>query len=435
MITTQPTISVSNARLCALGALVHALDKGKPMDAAWAEDRHFHSLSPSDRAFSQLLAKTTLRHLGQIDALLSGFLERPLGGKNSRIMHTLRLGVAQLIWLETPPHAAVHSTVELTKQIRMEKYSGLVNAVLKRVSTEGKAVIIRQDAARLNTPAWLWDSWEKAYGKEMTQRIAAAHMREPFLDITVKSNAEQWATTLGGTMLPTGSIRLPEARNITQMEGFSSGDWWVQDAAAAIPARLLGDVQGKNVLDICAAPGGKTAQLVNAGAQVTAIDMAKERVSILKNNLHRLKLEAECITTNALKWNPTTPPDAILLDAPCSATGTLRRHPDVATSRKPEDITRLTATQKKLLHHALDMLTSGKIMVYSTCSLQPEEGENQISALIKERKDVTLLPVNPAMLGGLQDCITPRGEVRTLPCHLESLGGMDGFYAALLKKI
>lgn len=434
MSTTQPDFSIPNARLCALGALVHALDKGKPMDAAWAADRHFHSLSPSDRAFTQLLAKITLRRLGQIDALLAQFLERPLGAKTSRIMHTLRLGVAQLIWLETPPHAAVHSAVEMTKQIRMEKFGGLVNAVLKRVSREGKAITDAQDAAKLNTPDWLWESWIKAYGADTARRIARAHLKEPPLDITVKSNPAQWAETLAGTLLDAGSVRLREARNLTQLAGFAEGQWWVQDVAASLPAKLLGSVRGKRVTDLCAAPGGKTAQLAAAGAQVTAVELSKERTALLKTNIHRLKLDAEYVTADALKWSPSTPPDAILLDAPCSATGTLRRHPDVAWHRSPEEITRLIDTQAKLLRHALNMLTGGGIMVYSTCSLQPEEGEHQIDALLKERNDVTLIPVEPAVLGGLSECITPRGEVRTLPCHLESQGGMDGFYAVILKK-
>jgi 16S rRNA (cytosine967-C5)-methyltransferase len=434
MATQSESVAAGSARLCALGALVHTLDRRKPLDAFWPQDRHFANLSPSDRAFAQMLAKTTLRRLGQIDDLLQRFLERPLHEKASRIMHTLRLGTAQLIWLNTPAHAAVHSAVEMTKQLKMEKMSGLVNAVLKRVAREGAAIAQMQDAPRLNTPGWLWESWEKPYGPQTTRSIAEMHLKEPPLDLSVKGDPQIWTKELGGVLLPLGSVRLRETRGITQLKGFSEGNWWVQDMAATIPARLLGDVREKRVIDLCAAPGGKTAQLAAAGAKVSAVDKSKERIAMLKTNVHRLKLQAEYVTSDALRWLPSFAPDAILLDAPCSATGTLRRHPDVAWLRTPEEIARLTVTQHALLRHALDMLSPGGILVYSVCSLQPEEGKTQIAQLIKERKDVTLEAISPAEIGGLSECLTEAGEVRTLPCHLVELDGMDGFYVARLKK-
>jgi 16S rRNA (cytosine967-C5)-methyltransferase len=250
----------------------------------------------------------------------------------------------------------------------------------------------------------------------------------------VKSDPSFWAKELNGTVLPIGSVRLQSSRNLTQLPGFAEGKWWVQDMAATIPALLLGNVHDKRVIDLCAAPGGKTAQLASAGAKVSAVDVSKDRIAMLKTNVHRLQLQAEYITTDASKWLPNFAPDAILLDAPCSATGTLRRHPDVAWLRRPDDIERLKATQAKLLRHALDMLHPGGEMVYATCSILPEEGEDQITQLLAERKDVTLKPVDPAILGGLIECITPRGEIRTLPCHMADKDGMDGFYAAILVK-
>lgn len=430
MTTKQNPILSPSARLCALGALVHSLDKMKPLDSAWATDRHFTTLGPSDRAFAQLLAKTALRRLGQIDDILSRFMERPLASGASRIKHILRLGVAQLIWLDTPPHAAVHCAVEMTKQVKMEKFGGLVNAVLKKISLEGHKIAESQDAAKMNTPEWLWKSWEKAYGPEACRKIAETHLLEPPLDLSVKTDPNFWAEQLGGIVMPLGSVRLRDTRNITQLKGFSEGYWWVQDMAATIPARLLGDVREKRVIDLCAAPGGKTAQLAAGFAKVTAVDRSKERIAMLKTNVHRLKLQADYVTTDASKWLPAIAPDAILLDAPCSATGTLRRHPDVAWHRAPEDIARMVETQAKMLNHALDFLKPGGILVYSVCSLQPEEGENQITAILESRKDVALDPVQPATLGGLTQCITPRGEVRTLPFHLAESDGMDGFFAA-----
>lgn len=424
----------SNSRLSAVIALVHILDKSKPLDTAWADNRHFLALSPSDKAFTQLLVKTILRRKGQIDNLISQLLDHPLTNKTSRITHILRLGIAQLIWLETPAHAAVHSSVEITKQIKMAKFSGLINAVLKRVVKEGRKIIDQQDAAILNTPDWLWQSWEKTYGKEAARKIAETNMKEPPLDITVKSDPELWAEQLGGIVLKNCSVRLQSAKNITHLKGFSDGEWWVQDAAASIPARLFGDVNGKHIIDLCAAPGGKTAQLLSAGAKVLAVDRSKERISILKTNMHRLKLRADYVVADATELSPNFVPNAILLDAPCSATGTLRRHPDVAWHRKPEDIARLTETQYKLLNHALDILKPDSTLVYSVCSLQPEEGELQISRILSERSDVTLVAIDPEIVGGLKEYMTERGEVRTLPFYLSELGGMDGFFAATLVK-
>lgn len=424
----------SNARLSAVFALAYTLDKNKPMDSAWLADRYFFSMSPSDKAFTQLLVKTVLRHLGQIDAIIATLLERPLPVKSSRVNHILRIGIAQLIWLKTPQHAAVHSAVEITKQIRMEKFSGLVNAVLKRVIAEGDAIIKQQDAAHINTQKWLWDAWSEAYGEVNARKIAEVHMVEPPLDITAKSTPEIWAKELGGTLLPTGSIRLHDARNITHLKGFADGSWWVQDMAASIPALLLGDVKDKKVIDFCAAPGGKTAQLAASGAKVSAIEMSKERMNVLKSNLNRLKLPAECINIDASIYSPEFTVDAILLDAPCSATGTIRRHPDVAWHKKPEDVERLTEIQYKLLDHALDILKEGGVLVYSVCSLQPEEGERQLTRILSARSDIEPVPVKPDMVGGLKECITARGEIRTLPLHLAEIGGMDGFYAVVLAK-
>ncbi len=424
----------ASARLSTLAALVYTLDKRKPLDSAWNNDRHFQSLNPSDRAFAQLLAKTILRRLGQIDVLLDNFIDRPLADHASRIMHILRIGTVQLLWLDTPPHAAVHSAVEMTKQVKMEKYSGLVNAVLKRVAKEGNAIVAAQDEHKINLPPYLWTRLVASYGEATTRAITSMHLREPPLDITVKENPSYWAEQLKGVELPLGSVRLTTAKNITQMPGFSEGKWWIQDMAATIPALLLGDVRNKRVIDLCAAPGGKTAQLASAGALVSAVDVSKDRIAMLKTNVHRLQLQAEYITTDASKWLPNFAPDAILLDAPCSATGTLRRHPDVAWLRQPEDIERLKATQARLLRHAVDMLHSGGIMVYAVCSLLPEEGEEQITALLAENKNLSLKPVTPQQLGGLSECITKRGEVRTLPCHMENKDGMDGFYAAILVK-
>lgn len=419
-----------SARGSALYALTHCLDKHSPLDTAWTQDANFAQLSGPDRAFAQLITKTTIRRLGQINALIDELLQRPLPAEATRAKNILRMGIAQLIWLETPPHAAVNESVNLSKSRGSESYSGLINAVLKKVDQQGRTITEKQDAAKLNTPGWLWDSWVKTYGEDTTRKIAATHMSEPALDITVKKKPEQWASVLDATALITGSLRLKEKGNITKLDGFEEGAWWVQDAAASIPVQLLVDVADKNVLDLCAAPGGKTAQLAAAGANVTAVDISASRMRILQSNLDRLKLKATCITADIGKWKPDNTPDAILLDAPCSATGTLRRHPDVAWNKQPSDITRLCATQEKLLNHALDMLKPGGKLVYAVCSLQPEEGEQQIASALKKRDDIIFTPA-PDRFKAFR---AAKGEIRTLPCHMAESGGMDGFYAALLTK-
>ncbi|MGE3713911.1 MAG: RsmB/NOP family class I SAM-dependent RNA methyltransferase, partial [Alphaproteobacteria bacterium] len=253
---------------------------------------------------------------------------------------------------------------------------------------------------------------------------------EPPLDLTPRADGTFWAQKLGGHLLPTGTVRLEERAGVTTLEGFNEGAWWVQDAAASIPAQLLGKVRDEVVVDLCAAPGGKTAQLAAKGANVTAIDITESRMKTLKENLKRLRLKAECITADALKWVPQEAPDCILLDAPCSATGTMRRHPDVAWNRTQDDVLRMAHTQYRLLNHALDILKPGGRLVYAVCSLQPEEGEGQITRLMENRKDVALMPIPPYYA----NYATSHGGIRTLPCHMEDSGGMDGFYTVQLIK-
>lgn len=310
-------------------------------------------------------------------------------------------------------------------------HAALVNAVLRRLSREGRALADAQDAPRLNTPNWLWRSWRAAYGEKTARRIAAAHLAEPPLDLTAKSDASAVADTLGGTLLPTGSVRVDAKGPITTLPGFANGDWWVQDAGAALPARLLGDVVGRRVIDLCAAPGGKTAQLAAAGADVVAIDQSAGRLELLTENLARLGLTSEVVSADAATWRPPTESDAVLLDAPCSATGTIRRHPDVARLKRPRDVSAMAEIQTRLLAAAVDMIRPGGPLVYCVCSLEPEEGERQVEPLIAAGR-VRRSPIRPAEVDGLGDLLSPSGDLRTLPCHLADAGGIDGFYAARL---
>lgn len=418
------------SRLVALEILVAIMQSHDSYDDAVLKSQRFSKLAERDRHFVHLLVFTTLRRMGQIDEVLRQFMQKPLRGTLFHVKHILQLGAAQLLFLDTQPHAAVNTSVEIAEIRGFGSMKGLVNAVLRKVSSQGKGLLLGQDAGRLNTPKWMWDAWVQTYHDSTAARIAEAHMMEAPLDICVKSDPEGWAEKLGGTLLSTGSIRLNSAAGVSALPGYEDGEWWVQDAAAALPVLLLGDVRGKRVVDLCAAPGGKTAQLAAAGAEVLAVDKSVKRLKILKSNMKRLKLSVDVVEADALNWRTPSPADAVLLDAPCSATGTIRRHPDLPRIKRPADIADLQELQRKMLAHAVGMVKPGGTLVYAVCSLQPEEGERQIEAFLKTHPNFKKVPVKPEEIGGLEGCITSAGFLRTLPCHMADSGGMDGFFAA-----
>ncbi len=421
----------ASARLIALDVLDRVLGAGRPLDDTFAGHPALARLDGRDRAFARLLVTTVLRRLGQIDVLLEGLMRaRP---KAIRVHNLLRLGVAQLLFLDTPAHAAVAEMVALARGSHHYARS-LINAVLRRVAREGKDRLAQQDAARLNTPDWLWQSWTTAYGERTARTIAAAHLVEPPLDLSVKSDPEGWAARLGGEPLYGNTVRRPAGGAIEDLPGYATGAWWVQDAAAALPARLLGDVGGRAVIDLCAAPGGKTAQLAAAGARVSAVELSDRRAQRLRTNLERLELEAQIELADALDWRPPRPVGHVLLDAPCTSTGTIRRHPDIAWHKTPEDVMRMATLQRQLLDAAVQMLEPGGILVYASCSLQPEEGALLIAQALATGLPMARLPVEARELGGLPVPITDDGDVRTLPCHLAERGGLDGFFISRLRR-
>ncbi len=277
-------------------------------------------------------------------------------------------------------------------------------------------------------------SWCAAYGETVTRAIAAAHVKEPPLDLSVRdpAAAADWAARLDGVMLPTGSIRCRDAGLVTELPGYDEGAWWVQDAAAALPARLLGEVAGRPVIDLCAAPGGKTAQLAAMGARVVAVDRSPSRMVRLKDNLARLSLAADCVIADAATWHPPEPAALVLLDAPCTATGTIRRHPDIPHLKSGDDVARLTQLQARLLDAAMAMLAPGGTLIYGVCSLEVEEGPRQMAQLLARGTPLRRQPIGADEIGGLEQCVTADGDLRTLPCHLADEGGLDGFYAARL---
>jgi 16S rRNA (cytosine967-C5)-methyltransferase len=417
-------------------------------------DAAFMALDERDRALTRALLGVVLRRLGTLRHLLGLFLERGLPPQAPRVETALLLGAAQILFLDVPDHAAVDLAVRLARADRpAARYAGLVNAVLRRLAREGKERLAALDGPTLDTPPWLMARWIAHYGADTAHAIAAAHGGEPALDLTVKRDPEQWAARLDGRVLPTGTVRVIAHGAVPALPGFADGAWWVQDAAAALPVRLLGDVAGRRVADLCAAPGGKAAQLIDAGAQVTAVDRAPARLQRLRDNLARLSFAAELVCADVAKWPIETWPietwpvqtwpieqqfDAVLLDAPCSSTGTIRRHPDVPWLKGPLDIAKLAGLQRRLLQRAAALVRPGGTLVYCTCSLEPEEGEAAVAELLAQEPALRRVPIAAAEVAGQQQFITSQGDLRTLPCHFPDadsrFAGVDGFYAARLQK-
>ena len=399
------------------------------------------TLADRDRALMRKLVATILRRLGTLGHLLSRLLDRGIPTDAPRAQSALLIGAAQILWMDVPDHAAVDLSVRLVQSDRRAaKYAGLVNAVLRRCAREGPSLVDDVKSEILDIPPWLHKRWIAHYGEATARAMALALAHEPSLDITVKSDAAQWASRLHGESLPTGTVRTLLQGSVTNLPGFAEGEWWVQDAAAALPARLFGDIKGKTIVDFCAAPGGKTAQLALAGARVIALDRSPGRTARLRDNLARLRLHAEAVVTDAVEWqgDAVGAIDGVLVDAPCTSTGTIRRHPDVAWLRQEADLAALTTLQKRLLQRAVALLRPGGTLVYCTCSLEPEEGEAAISTLLAAEPSLRRVPVDRGEVGGLAEIINPQGDLRTLPCHMPHsdprLGGLDGFYAARLVK-
>ncbi|MGE3245725.1 MAG: RsmB/NOP family class I SAM-dependent RNA methyltransferase [Beijerinckiaceae bacterium] len=425
------------AAASAIGAI---LTHARTIDDRLAEDAKSGALAgmePRDLALLRSIVVVALRRLGTIRLALAAFLEKPLPRKAQALENVLIAGAAQILFLDIPDHSAVDLAVRSAKhEAATAPFANLVNAVLRNVIRHREELIDPADPFA-DTPQWLAARWKNNWGEEAARAIAHANRLEPTLDLTTRSDPEAWASRLDGIVLPTGTVRLRSRTSIEQLEGYADGAWWVQDYAAALPARLLDVQPGEIVADLCAAPGGKTAQLAAAGAGVTAVDRSALRLKRLTENLARLKLEANVRAADATAFEGG-PFDAILIDAPCTATGTIRRHPEVAWNKRQSDLASLSALQAKLLDRAASLLKPGGRLVYCTCSLEPEEGEQQVSALLRRNPDLQRHPVTPEEIGGLPNCINAAGELRTMPHFLDNgdprLSGMDGFFAVRLRR-
>lgn len=430
------------ARKIAAKLLGSVLDEKKNLDALIDPqhgDTAYNALIDKDRALIRAILMICLRRKGQIDDALSKVLDRNTPKNATHLTHSLSVAAAQILFLDIPDSAAVNLAVTaIAKDRRTSRFANLANAILRRLSREKDDILNTQNVGKLCMPAWFFKRLRQSYGKERAGPIADLLCQEAALDLTVKSSPEEWAEKFSGIVLPNGTVRLKPKGPIPDMEGYDEGEWWVQDAAATLPAGLLGDVSGLTIADLCAAPGGKTAQLAHSGAKVTAVELSTSRQQRLKGNLERLHLTAELVNADILEWQVEHLFDAVLLDAPCSSTGTVRRHPDILWTKSAEDISTLAELQFKMWNKAVDFAKPGGLIVFSNCSLDREEGENLHAKMLATRNDIEPVPILAAEVPGLEDAITGQGTLRTLPVYYPNsdfrLAGVDGFFASRLRR-
>ena len=431
---TPPVNGGRNARGAAVAAISAVLRKKLPLERAAAESIESAPLAPRDKGFARALATESMRRLGQIEALIRHFVSKaPPPHKAGITPEILIAGACELLFLKTPPHAAVDAANRLAQADRNAvHFKPLINAVLRRIAREGEAIAGSQDAAMLNTPDWLWPRWVSSYGEEKARAIAAVHAAIPALDLSFAG--EDVPAIADAVRLAPQTLRVTRAGRVEEMPGYREGRWWVQDFAASLPVRLFGNVAGRHAIDLCAAPGGKTAQLCAGEAHVTAVDIAPERLQILRENLDRLRFSAELVAGDARDWRPRESAPLVFLDAPCSATGTIRRHPDLPWLKSAADVEICAGLQTELLDAAAEMTAPGGILVYAVCSLEPEECEEQVEAFLARNGGFRREPVNAAEVFAPQ-FVTASGDLRTLPCMWAERGGMDGFFAARLRRL
>ncbi len=423
------------------------------------------ALDARDRALARAIAVTALRHRGEIERALARMVDRKPPQKARHLLHTLHAAAAQILYMDVPDSAAVDLAVTaISQDNRTTRFAAMANAVLRRLAREKDQLHLPRDAATV-FPPWLAAELRRDHGRENADAIARAVLDEPVIDITPSPRLSgdevmELARAMNATVLPTGSLRLASDVAVRDLPGYLDGTWWVQDAASALPVRLLGDVAGKRVADLCAAPGGKTAQLASLGAHVTAVDISPPRLGRLHENLQRLKLEATTVAADILEWEPEEKFDAVLLDAPCSSTGTIRRHPDVMWTKTPQDVEALAILQMKLIRKAAGFVKPGGTLVYANCSMLKREGENLLAAIQRAPEGLVHKPLRKGEIAGAENLVNGQGALRTLPFHMpapqasgnqapqasgnqaphdtaheakqhekSSTGGMDGFFA------
>ncbi|MER8476966.1 RsmB/NOP family class I SAM-dependent RNA methyltransferase [Mesorhizobium sp. M1163] len=431
------------ARKAAARLLAAVIDARTPLDGLTDHENghpQYKALDLRDRALVRAILVTALRYRMTISGLLARRLEKPLPPNATALSHILHVAAAQILFLDVPDSAAVDLAVTHAKSDpRTARFSGLVNGVLRTLARSKQDELAAALAATDEAPKWFSDRLKTIYGPDKARQILLAHRHEAPVDFSVKSDPALWAERLGGFVLPTGTVRVEKlSASVTELPGFGEGAWWVQDAAASLPARLFGDINCLRIADLCAAPGGKTAQLILAGAHVTALDMSRTRLARLTQNLERLGLAAEIVEADLLKYEPKNRFDAVLLDAPCSSTGTVRRHPDVPWTKTAADVEKLADLQRRLLARAITLVKPGGRIVFSNCSLDPLEGEELYRDFLAGNAEIIDDPLRPGEIAGIDPFLTPQGTLRTTPADLElgspARSGLDGFFAARMRR-
>lgn len=429
-------------RLVATLLLTRVLDDSRNIDALCDRQhglKRYLDLDPRDQGLARAITVTCLRQRNRIEAVLKCVMDRPVPKRARFLVHSLHVAAAQILFLSSPESAAVDLAVTaIGKDERTSRFKNLANAILRRMVREKDDLLAKTQSVSLLSRD-MEKTLRKDYGKKRADEISAMIALEPMIDLSVKSDPEIWAEKLDGMVLPGGSVRLRNTDSIVSLEGYESGEWWVQDAAAALPAKLVKAEPGARVLELCAAPGGKTAQLAQMGYNVTALDISKPRLARLEQNLARLKLQATLVEADILDFNAPEEFDAILLDAPCSSTGTIRRHPDIMWTKTQKDISELAKLQFELLTKACTFVKPGGVIVFSNCSMMKEEGEDLLARVKSQLQGFTIDPIEPHEITGLEECVNGQGALRTLPFHLANRetpqhGGLDGFFACRLVK-
>ena len=458
------------ARAAAHQALSETLRRKRPLDAVLEQAISARGLAERDGGFARAIANETMRRFGQLDDLVRQFVPHaPQPHRAGASLEILLAGACELLFLGVPAHAAVDGANRLAaSDSKAVHFKPLINAALRRIAREGPSLARDQDACRLNTPDWLWTRWCEAYGEETVRAFVKFHAVPPPLDITFTRRTELSSPGRGGgaaeggvgqsanrrplgpsghsppkrgqkglppVELPGGMFRVENAGSVTLLPGFAEGEFWVQDFAATLPVRLFGDLRGRRVIDLCAAPGGKTAQLVWAGAEVAAVDRDNDRVTRLRDNLARLHFDVAIACSDVRDFVPDMPAECVLLDAPCSSTGTIRRHPELPWIKSAADVVTSAEAASALLDAAAGMVAPSGTLVFAVCSLEVEEGPEQVGHFLRRHADFRRQRVEPSEIFGLRDCINAEGDLRSLPCHLAEEGGMDGFYAARLTRV
>lgn len=423
------------ARVAAVKIISAVLEKKTSLDGMLDGENGnpaYRALSLPDRALVRAIVNTALRHLPRVEAALASLLDGPLPQGAKSLQHVMIVGATQMLYLDVPDHSAVDLAVEQAhRDPRNRRFVKLVNAVLRRLGREKESVLEAVNTIPV-LPSWFYSRLTHVYGEATARHISDAQLIPSVIDVTVKSDPDLWAQRLGGTVMPNGSVRLDAFEgSVSALPGFDDGEWWVQDFSASMPVRLMGDLSGKRVADLCAAPGGKTAQLIMAGADVTALDQSGNRLKRLRENLDRLKLKAETVEVNMLKFQPDELFDAVLLDAPCSSTGTLRKHPDVCWTKGLSDIAKLAALQENMLRHAITLVKPGGIVAFSNCSLDPSEGEEMVARVLGSDPALERVPLSSDAFADMACSIDAQGDMRTTP---DMFGGVDGFYACVLRR-